>query len=60
MYRILCGEQGLGLTLLLLDIYKTALPALPISIFGGVFFYLITRVVIVPYLEEFVGDPLWI
>jgi presenilin 1 len=43
---------GLGLTLLLLAIRGQALPALPISIFLGVVFYLTTRYVLEPWVEE--------
>ncbi|KAJ3685577.1 hypothetical protein LUZ61_014741 [Rhynchospora tenuis] len=41
---------GLGVTLLLLAVYRKALPALPVSIMLGVVFYLLTRVL----LEVFV------
>ena len=43
---------GLGGTLLLLGVFKKALPALPISIFLGVAMYFLTRVVIVPWISE--------
>ena len=42
---------GLGATLVLLSVFQKALPALPISIGLGVLFYLLTRVLLVPYLE---------
>ncbi|KAF3333945.1 presenilin-like protein [Carex littledalei] len=41
---------GLGVTLMLLAVYRQALPALPVSIMLGVVFYLLTRVL----LEVFV------
>jgi presenilin 1 len=41
---------GLGVTLMLLAVYRKALPALPVSILLGVVFYLLTRVL----LEVFV------
>lgn len=41
---------GLGVTLMLLAVYRKALPALPVSIMLGVVFYLLTRVL----LEVFV------
>jgi len=43
---------GLGLTLLLLAVYKQALPALPISIFLGIIFFLLTRYAIEPWAKE--------
>jgi hypothetical protein len=48
---------GLGLTLLLLAMRGHALPALPISILLGVLFFLCTRYVIQPWIEEiFIQD----
>lgn len=43
---------GLGMTLLLLASLGKALPALPISIFLGVSFYLTTRYLLEPWVEE--------
>jgi presenilin 1 len=42
----------LGLTLLLLAVYGKALPALPISIFLGVTFYVMTRFSLQPWIQE--------
>jgi presenilin 1 len=42
---------GLGVTLLLLAMYGQALPALPVSIFLGVIFFLLTRYFIQPWTE---------
>ena len=44
--------MGLGGTLFLLSVYKKALPALPISIFLGVAFYFVTRLVITPMIVQ--------
>ena len=44
--------SGLGLTLLLLALRGAALPALPISIFLGVLFYVATMLVIEPWVHE--------
>ena len=43
---------GLGLTLLLLIVAGKALPALPISIFLGVFFYFLGRYTLEPYVDN--------
>ena len=43
---------GLGATLILLSVFHHALPALPISIALGIFFYLVTRFFVTPYVEE--------
>jgi len=50
---------GLGSTLILLSVYHTALPALPISIFLGVVFYLLTRVSIEPWIEAMLAIPIY-
>jgi len=47
----LCIQVGLALTMLLLALYKQALPALPLSIFLGLFFFLVTDVVVVPWVS---------
>jgi presenilin 1 len=45
---------GLAGTLFLLSVYRTALPALPISVFGGVAVYVLTRFAIGPPLASVV------
>jgi len=51
---------GLGGTLVLLSVYHHALPALPISIFLGVVFYLLTRGLIEPWLEVVMSAPFYV
>jgi len=51
---------GLGGTLVLLSVYHKALPALPISIFLGVTFYLLTRVVIEPWIQDLLTTPFYV
>jgi len=51
---------GLGGTLVLLSVYKAALPALPISIFMGVFFYLVARFAIEPWIQEILLAPYYV
>jgi presenilin 1 len=48
---------GLGVTLLLLSVYKMALPALPVSIFFGVAFYALGRWVILVFVESLLDGP---
>jgi hypothetical protein len=50
---------GLGGTLVLLSVYHAALPALPISIFLGVVFYLLTRVAIEPWIQALLTVPFY-
>lgn len=51
---------GLGGTLVLLSVYHHALPALPISIFLGVIFYLLTRFFIEPWIEVVLTKPFYV
>jgi presenilin 1 len=51
---------GLGLTLILLAVYRMALPALPISIFLGVIFYLVTRALIEPWFQAILTTPYYV
>ncbi|GMH70624.1 hypothetical protein TL16_g05456 [Triparma laevis f. inornata] len=51
---------GLGGTMVLLSVYKKALPALPISIFFGVTFYVLTRFAIEPYIEKVLMNPYYV
>lgn len=51
---------GLGGTLILLAVYHHALPALPISIFLGVIFYIFTRLLIEPWIEAIMRQPFYV
>jgi len=51
---------GLGGTLVLLSVYGHALPALPISIFLGVIFYLTTRLLVEPWIEAILTQPYYV
>jgi len=51
---------GLGGTLVLLSVYHSALPALPFSIFLGVTFYLMTKIVIEPWIEVMLTAPIYV
>jgi presenilin 1 len=51
---------GLGTTLSLLAVFRKALPALPISILIAVAFNFLTRLVIVPFVEETVWRGAWV
>jgi len=57
---ILVILAGLGGTLVLLSVYHHALPALPISIFLGVFFYIVTRVFMEPWIAEVLQKPYYV
>lgn len=59
-YRKCIIFQGLGVTLVLLSVYRKALPALPISILLGFVFYLGSRFSIVPFLEDVLATPLYV
>lgn len=51
---------GLGGTLVLLAVYKHALPALPISIFLAAGFYLLTRFCIEPWIHVLLTTPFYV
>lgn len=51
---------GLGGTLVLLAVYKHALPALPISIFLGVLFFILTRALIEPWIQVILKQPFYV
>jgi len=51
---------GLGATLVFLSVFHSALPALPVSIFLGVIFYLLTRVLIEPWIEQVLTVPVYV
>jgi hypothetical protein len=51
---------GLGGTLVLLAVFHHALPALPISIFLGVTFYVLTRFIIEPWIIQLMAKPYYV
>lgn len=51
---------GLGGTLILLSVFHHALPALPISIMLGIFFYIVTRFLVQPWVEGILLKPYYV
>ena len=51
---------GLGGTLVLLAVYKHALPALPISIFLAVGFYVLVRFIVEPWIHVVMSTPFYV
>ncbi|KAL7552572.1 hypothetical protein ACHAWF_015809 [Thalassiosira exigua] len=51
---------GLGGTLVLLAVYKHALPALPISIFLAVGFYVLVRFIVQPWIHIVMSAPFYV
>lgn len=51
---------GLGGTLVLLSVFHHALPALPISIILGIFFYIVARFLIEPWIEAILLRPYYV
>ncbi|KAL3933494.1 MAG: hypothetical protein SGBAC_010377 [Bacillariaceae sp.] len=51
---------GLGGTLVLLSVFHQALPALPISICLGIFFYFVTRLFMEPWVENILTKPYYV
>jgi len=46
--------MGLFCTIMLLAVWRKALPALPISIFFGIAFFLLTRIFLFPFVNDLV------
>ena len=52
--------MGLGGTLVLLAVFHKALPALPISNFCGVIYFLLVHYLVVPYIDSIASEPIFV